>query len=195
MLALDTWIQGLRWLEYGFPMLAPFMSINVGDTLPEGRFQRLEDTVQSITSTELFSGRKVVLFAVPGAFTPTCSNRHLPGYIDHMDAFRALGITVACLSVNDAFVMGAWARNQHVPDDLLMLADGNGEYVDALGMVMNAEAFGMGKRARRFALYAEDGVVRLLHTEAPGEFAVSSAETMLEKLTHRPHASVSAPCN
>jgi peroxiredoxin len=160
------------------------MTIQVGDTLPQGRFQRLRETVQTLTSEELFGNARVLLFAVPGAFTPTCSNRHLPGYVRHMEAFRSMGVTVACLSVNDAFVMAAWAKSQDVPDDLLMLADGNGEYVQALGLSMDGQAFGMGMRAKRFALYAENGVVTILHSEAPGEFGPSSAEAMLEALTH-----------
>jgi peroxiredoxin len=121
----------------------------------------------------------VVLFSVPGAFTPTCSARHLPGYVQHFEEFRARGIDVACMAVNDAFVMDAWGKHQDVPEGLHMLADGNGAFAKSLGLEMDATGFGMGMRGKRFALYAEDGVVRQIHVEAPGEFKVSSAEAML----------------
>jgi peroxiredoxin len=158
------------------------MAIQVGDPIPEATLNELNDGVQAVSTGELFAGRKVVLFAVPGAFTPTCSAKHLPGYVEHMAEFAARGVDVACLSVNDAFVMGAWARDQHVPAGLHMLADGNGAFTRALGLELDATPFGMGLRAKRFALYAEDGVVRQLHVEAPGEFKVSSAEYVLEHL-------------
>jgi peroxiredoxin len=158
------------------------MTIQIGDRVPAATLNELRDGVQAITTDELFGGRKVVLFAVPGAFTPTCSAKHLPGYVANIEAFRAKGVEVACLSVNDAFVMGAWARDQQVPDDLRMLADGNGNFAKALGLELDATAFGMGLRAKRFALYAEDGVVRQLHVEAPGEFRVSAADHVLENL-------------
>ena len=158
------------------------MTIAIGDRIPAATLNELRDGVQSVSTDELFSGRNVVVFAVPGAFTPTCSAKHLPGYVEKLDAFRAKGVEVACLSVNDAFVMGAWARDQSVPDDLRMLADGNGAFTKALGLELDATPFGMGLRAKRFALYAEDGVVRQLHVEAPGEFKVSSAEYVLEHL-------------
>ncbi|HEY8681918.1 MAG TPA: peroxiredoxin, partial [Rhodanobacter sp.] len=112
-------------------------------------------------------------------FTPTCSNKHLPGYVRHFEDFRSRDIELMCLAVNDGHVMRAWAESQHVPAGLLMLADGNADFVRALGLELDGTSFGMGLRARRFALYAEDGVVRLLHIEAPGEFRVSSAEAML----------------
>lgn len=155
------------------------MTIQTGQHLPAGNFAVLRDGVQHLTTDEVFKGRKVVLFAVPGAFTPTCSERHLPGYIAHYDDFRKRGIDVACMAVNDAFVMQAWAHHRHVPDGMLMLADGNGDFARALGLDMDSRKYGMGVRARRFALYAEDGVVKVLHVEAPGEFRVSSAEAML----------------
>ncbi len=158
------------------------MKIKVGDRIPAGVLNQLKDGVQAVSTGELFAGRKVVLFAVPGAFTPTCSNRHLPGYIQHFEDFRTLGVDVACMAVNDAFVMDAWAKSQNAPEDLIMLADGNGTFTKALGLEMDGTGFGMGLRAQRFALYAEDGVVRILHVEAPGEFRVSSAEVMLEAL-------------
>lgn len=158
------------------------MSIKVGDRIPPATLNRLQDGVQAVTTEELFRDRKTVLFAVPGAFTPTCSARHLPGYARQMDAFRERDIQVACMAVNDAFVMDAWAKSQEVPDDLVMLADGNGILTRALGLEMDGSGFGMGLRAQRFALYAEDAVVKILHVEAPGEFRVSSAESMLEAI-------------
>jgi len=158
------------------------MSIQIGDKIPQATLNILKDGVQAITSDELFAGKKVVLFAVPGAFTPTCSAKHLPGYVEKLADFGARGIDVACLSVNDAFVMGAWAKNQNVPDGLHMLADGNGAFTQALGLELDATAFGMGLRAKRFALYAEDGVVKQLFVEAPGEFKVSAADHVLEHL-------------
>lgn len=155
------------------------MTIQVGDTLPQATFNMLLDGVQAVTTDEVFKAKKVVLFAVPGAFTPTCSAKHLPGFIEHLDAFRAKDVEVACMAVNDAFVMDAWARSQKAPRDIMMLADGNGAFTRALGLELDASGFGMGLRAQRFALYAEDGVVKVLHVEAPGEFKVSSAEAML----------------
>lgn len=155
------------------------MSIQPGDRIPSATLNTLKDGVQAVSTAELFDGRKVVLFSVPGAFTPTCSARHLPGYVEHLAEFTAKGIDVACMSVNDAFVMDAWAKNQNVPEALTMLADGNGAFAEQLGLKFDASAFGMGLRAKRFALYAEDGVVKLVHVEAPGEFKVSSAEAML----------------
>ena len=156
------------------------MSIKIGERIPSATLNTLNDGIQAINTDDLFKGKKVVLFSVPGAFTPTCSAKHLPGYVERMDAFRAKGIEVACMAVNDAFVMDAWAKSQHVPDDLIMLSDGNGVFTTQLGLDFDATAFGMGQRAKRFALYAEDGVVKQLHIEAPGEFKVSSAEAMLE---------------
>ena len=158
------------------------MTIQAGDRLPEVPLQQINDGVQTIDTRTLFDGKKVVLFAVPGAFTPTCSEKHLPGFVEHFDEFREKGIEVACISVNDPFVMQAWGQSQHVPDGLLMLADGNGAFARALGLEMDASAYGMGTRAKRFAIYAEDGVVKQVHVEAPGEFRVSSAEFMLSQI-------------
>ena len=158
------------------------MSIQVGDKLPNATLNYLKDGVQAITTNELFDNKKVVLFAVPGAFTPTCSAKHLPGYVAKTEDFSKLGIDVACLSVNDAFVMGAWAKNQDVPENIHMLADGNGEFTKAMGLELDATAFGMGLRAKRFALYAENGVVKNIFVEAPGEFKVSAADYVLEHL-------------
>ena len=158
------------------------MTIKAGDRLPAVPLQQINNGVQTLDTHTLFDGKKVVLFAVPGAFTPTCSEKHLPGFVQHFDEFREKGIEVACVSVNDPFVMQAWGQSQHVPDGLLMLADGNGEFTRALGLEMDASAYGMGTRAKRFAIYAEDGVVRQVHVESPGEFRVSSAEYMLSQI-------------
>jgi peroxiredoxin len=159
------------------------MSIQVGDRLPEATLNTLNNGVQAISIQDIFAGKKVVLFAVPGAFTPTCSAKHLPGFVEHLDAIKAKGIdTVACMSVNDAFVMQAWAKAQDVPEAVMMLADGNGAFTQKLGLELDATAFGMGMRSKRFALVAEDGVVKQLFVEAPGEFKVSSAEHVLANL-------------
>ena len=158
------------------------MTIQAGDRLPEVPLQRIRDGVETIDTASLFENRKVVLFAVPGAFTPTCSEKHLPGFVEHFDEFRRKGIAVACMSVNDPFVMQAWGQSQRVPDELMMLADGNAQFTRALGLEMDASAYGMGMRSRRFAIYAEDGVVKQVFVEAPGEFRVSSAENVLSQL-------------
>lgn len=155
------------------------MTIQIGERVPHAQLNVLSDGVQTVTTEELFSGRKVLLFSVPGAFTPTCSFKHLPGYVEKLEEFRKRDIDVACMSVNDAFVMAAWANSQQVPSALRMLADGNAAFAEALGLTMDATAFGMGKRSKRFALYAEDGVVKQVFVEAPGEFKVSSAEAVL----------------
>ena len=156
------------------------MTIQVGDNMPEGTLQVFNDGPEAISSSELFAGKKVVLFAVPGAFTPTCSAKHLPGFVDHYQALKDKGVdTVACFSVNDAFVMGAWGKSQSVPPAITMLADGNGSYTKALGLEMDATGFGMGMRSKRFAIVAVDGKVTHLFVEQPGEFRVSSAEAVL----------------
>ena len=158
------------------------MSIQVGDRLPEVVVQRIGDGVESVDTSTLFGNSKVVIFAVPGAFTPTCSEKHLPGFVEHFQEFHKKGIDVACVSVNDPFVMQAWGQSQGVPDGLMMLADGNADFTRALGLELDASGYGMGVRAKRFALYAENGVVKQLHVEAPGEFRVSSAEHLLSKI-------------
>jgi peroxiredoxin len=158
------------------------MTITVGQSIPHATFNVIKDGVQAVDTKDVFAGRNVVLFAVPGAFTPTCSAKHLPGYVQHFEAFKARGIDVACVAVNDAFVMEAWAKSQSVPEGLQMLADGNGNLAKALGLELDATAFGMGLRSKRFALYAEDGVVKQLHVDAPGEFKASAAEYVLEHL-------------
>ena len=158
------------------------MTIQVGERIPEATLNVLKNGVQAIHTDDVFKGKKVVLFSVPGAFTPTCSAKHLPGYVDKLAEFRKRGYDVACVAVNDAFVMDAWAKNQNVPEGMTMLADGNGAFAKALGLEMDATPFGMGVRSRRFALVADDGVVKQLHVEAPGEFKVSSAESVLAAL-------------
>ena len=160
------------------------MTIQIGERIPEVPLQRIREGVETVDTNALFDGRRIVLFAVPGAFTPTCSEKNLPGFVEHFDEFRSRGIEVACMAVNDPFVMQAWGQSQNVPDGLMMLADGNGDFARALGLELDASAYGMGRRAKRFALYADDGVVKLLNVEAPGEFRVSSAEHVLEQLKH-----------
>jgi peroxiredoxin len=159
------------------------MSIRIGDRIPRSVVSKMsEDGPQAISTDDYFAGRKIVLFAVPGAFTPTCSAYHLPGFIEHLEQFSARGVdAVACMSVNDVFVMHAWGKSTNAKG-IDMLADGNGEFAEALGLELDGSAFGMGKRAQRFALIAEDGVVSHLMVEAPGEFRVSSAESVLAAL-------------
>jgi peroxiredoxin len=158
------------------------MIIQPGKMIPDASVQIIDGEARKCRTSELFAARKVVMFGVPGAFTPTCSNKHLPGYVNHLAEFRQRDITVMCLAVNDAHVMQAWASSLEVPTELLMIADGNAGFTKSMGLELDGTAFGMGMRVKRFALYAEDAVVRLLHVEAPGEFRVSSAEAMLEAI-------------
>lgn len=160
------------------------MTIKVGDSIPSGSFKHMTaDGMQELSTDELFGGKKVVLFSLPGAFTPTCSAKHLPGFVQHAGDLKAKGVdTIACMSVNDAFVMDAWGKDQSVGDSVLMLADGNGEVAKALGLDFDASGFGMGTRAQRFAMIVEDGKVTTLNVEEPGAFEVSSAEAMLAAL-------------
>ena len=158
------------------------MSIQPGDRIPEVALKRIREGVETVDTRTLFDGKKVLLFSVPGAFTPTCSERHLPGFVERHADFRARGIEVLCMSVNDPFVMKAWGEAHQVPQGFEMLADGNGDFARALGLEMDASAYGMGTRSKRFALYAEDGIVKQLHVEAPGEFRVSAADYVLEQL-------------
>jgi glutaredoxin/glutathione-dependent peroxiredoxin len=160
------------------------VTIKVGDKMPEGVFKVMKaDGPGAMSSKEIFEGKKVVLFSVPGAFTPTCSKEHLPGYIEHAGDLTAKGIdTIACMAVNDVFVMGAWGEKSGAGDKVLLLADGNAEYANALGLELDASGFGMGTRGQRFALVVDDGVVSQLHVEAAGEFKVSAAEYILENL-------------
>lgn len=160
------------------------MTIQVGDKMPSGSFGVMTaEGPGQMTTDELFDGKKVVLFAVPGAFTPTCSMNHLPGYVEQADALYDLGVdTIACMAVNDTFVMDAWGKDRGVGDSVLMLADGNGEYTRKLGLEMDGSGYGMGMRSQRFAIVVEDGEVTHLAVEAPGQFKVSAAEAVLEAL-------------
>jgi peroxiredoxin len=160
------------------------MTIKVGDKVPSGTLMEMKNgTPQPVGTDELFNGKKVVLFALPGAFTPTCSAKHLPGFIQHSDGMRQKGVdTIACLSVNDAFVMGAWGDQQKASDKVVMLADGNGDFTRALGLEMDATRFGMGKRSQRFSMVVDNGVVKQLNVEEPGAFSVSSAEHVMGQL-------------
>lgn len=159
------------------------MSIQVGDKVPGIGFKIMgAEGPKDISSDEVFAGKKVVLFAVPGAFTPGCSMTHLPGFVVKADDIKAKGVdTIACMAVNDAFVMGKWGEAQNA-EEIMMLADGNGEFTKAIGLEMDASGFGMGIRAQRFAMIVEDGTVTHLGVEAPGEIKVSSAEAILEAL-------------
>lgn len=160
------------------------MTIKAGDKVPAGTFTRMtKDGPQKMTTEQLFKGKKVVLFSVPGAFTPTCDARHLPGFVELAGAIKAKGVdTIACTAVNDVFVMSAWGKHGNVGDDVLMLADGNGEYVKALGLALDASGFGMGTRGQRFALIVNDGVVTHVNVEKPGEYKVSAADYVLAQL-------------
>jgi glutaredoxin/glutathione-dependent peroxiredoxin len=160
------------------------MTIAVGDTLPAANFvQPTAEGPRPVAGADYFKGRRVALFSVPGAFTPTCSAKHLPGFVEHAAALKAKGIDeIACTAVNDAFVMGAWGKSAGVTDEVTMLADGNGDFVKAVGLEMDSSKFGMGTRGQRFAMVINDGVLEQLHVEAPGEFRVSAAEYMLEQL-------------
>ena len=158
------------------------MTIQTGDHIPEVVLKRIRNGVESVDTPTLFDGPKVVLLGVAGAFTPTCSEEHLPGFIARFEDFRSRGIDVFCMAVNDPFVMQAWGKSLDTPDGLQLVSDGNADLTRALGLEMDASGYGMGMRARRFALYAEDGVVRQLFVEAPGEFKVSSADYVLEHL-------------
>lgn len=159
------------------------MTISVGDKLPNTTFVKATDNGPEATDSEaFFKGRRVALFAVPGAFTPTCSAKHLPGFIEKQDELKSKGIDeVACTSVNDPFVMGAWSKSSGA-EGITMLADGNGEFAEAIGLTMDGSKFGLGKRSQRYSMVVNDGVVEQLNVEAPGEFKVSTAEHMLGNL-------------
>lgn len=160
------------------------MTIVAGDKMPSGVFGIMTEAGPGAISTDdLFSGKRVVLVSVPGAFTPTCSMNHLPGYVDHASALKDKDVdTIACMAVNDVFVMDAWGKDRGVGDKVLMLADGNGEYAAALGLELDASKFGMGKRGQRFAIVVDDGVATHVAVEAPGQFEVSKAEAILNAL-------------
>ena len=159
------------------------MTIQIGDRIPDSTLMTMTDGKPvPLTTAELFNGKKVVLFSVPGAFTPTCSVKHLPSFVDNVDEILDKGVdTVACMAVNDVFVMNAWGQSANA-DRIAMLADGNGEFAKSLGLEMDASGFGMGERSQRFALIADDGVVSHLFIEAPGEYRVSAAEHVLLSL-------------
>jgi peroxiredoxin len=160
------------------------MTIKVGDRLPSVTLtEATADGPKPVKTDEVFKGRRVALFAVPGAFTPTCSAKHLPGFKQLAGELRAKGVDlIACVSVNDAFVMRAWAEDQAVGEDVTMLADGSGDFTRAIGLELDASGFGMGKRSQRYSMIVDDGVVTELNVEAAGEFKVSSAEFLLAQL-------------
>ncbi len=160
------------------------MAIQVGDRLPEATFKTLSaDGIQDHSTADVFGGKKVVLFAVPGAFTPTCSDTHLPGFQVASDKIRARGVdTIACLAVNDVFVLSAWAKARKVGDDIVVLSDGNAAFAEATGLKLDLAALGFGTRAARFAMIVDDGVVTYLGVEPGKDVGVSSAEAVLENL-------------
>ncbi|MDC1295760.1 MAG: peroxiredoxin [Myxococcota bacterium] len=157
------------------------MAISEGEKIPAVTVKNTD--MSDVTTDELFGGKKVVLFAVPGAFTPTCSNQHLPGYVENADALKAKGVDeIICLSVNDAFVMGAWGEDRGTGDKVRMIADGNGDLTKALGLEMDGSGIGFGLRCQRFAAIIDDGTVTKLAVEAPGKFEVSAADAILAAL-------------
>ena len=160
------------------------MPISKGDRMPDGNFTRMGDNGPGLISTdELFIGKRVLLFSVPGAFTPTCTARHLPGYVDNATAIKKKGVdTIACMAVNDVFVMDAWGKSQNAEGKVLMLSDGNGEFTSALGLELDASGFGMGTRSQRFSIVVNDGEVEILNIEDGGEFKVSSCDYMIDQL-------------
>jgi peroxiredoxin len=167
------------------------MTIKVGDKVPAGTLMEYYEVEKDGCSVgpnpvkveDLTKGKKVVIFGLPGAFTPTCSAKHVPSYVQNYDKLKAKGVdTVACMSVNDAFVMGAWARDQKTGDKVRMLGDGSAEFTKALGLELDLNARGMGTRSQRFSMLVDNGVVKVLNIEAPGKFEVSDAETMLKQL-------------
>ena len=160
------------------------MTIKAGEKMPSGTLtQMTKDGPQKLSTDDLFKGKTVVLFSVPGAFTPTCDAKHLPGFVEQAGKIKAKGVdTIACMAVNDVFVMNAWGKHSNVGDKVLMLADGNGDYAKALGLSLDASAWGMGTRGQRFAIIAKDGVAKSVNVEAPGEFKVSAADYVLKQL-------------
>ena len=160
------------------------MTIKIGDRLPDAKLVKVTpDGPDQVSTGDFFAGRRVALFSVPGAFTPTCSAKHLPGFVDQAQAFRDKGVDeIACTAVNDAFVLDAWAKAGNATDKVTMLADGNADFAKATGLDMDSSAYGMGIRSKRYAMLINDGVVEALHVEAPGEFKVSSAENLLASI-------------
>jgi peroxiredoxin len=159
------------------------MTVKVGDKIPDVTMKMMgEKGPQDISTSDLFTGKKVVLFAVPGAFTPTCSAAHLPGFVVNADKIKAKGVdAIVCVSVNDAFVMDAWAKDKNA-EEIIMVGDGNGDFTEAMGLVLDGSGFGLGKRSQRYALIAEDGVITTLNVEQGPAFELSSAEKILEAL-------------
>lgn len=159
------------------------MAIREGDKLPEATMHTMkEGKPTAVTTADLFAGKKAVVFAVPGAFTPTCSQAHLPGYVAHADAIKAKGVdSVICISVNDAFVMDSWGKDRNA-EGILMVGDGNGDFTRAMGLEMDGSGFGLGTRSQRYAMIVDDGTVTKLVVEDPGQFEVSKAEAILEAL-------------
>ncbi len=160
------------------------MAIQVGDSIPSASFKvKTDEGIDEVSTDDLFAGKKVVLFALPGAYTPTCSASHLPGFVQQADAIKAKGVdTIACLSVNDAFVMGSWGKEHSADGAVMMLADGNADFSKAIGLDFDASGFGMGTRSQRYAMIVEDGKVTTLNVEQPGSFEVSSAEAVMAAL-------------
>ena len=161
------------------------MTIQIGDRIPNASFARATaEGPKPVNTADIFAGKTVALFAVPGAFTPTCSARHLPGFKDNLEAIKGKGVdVVACISVNDAFVMKAWAESQGIDDEsIVMLADGNGDLTRELGLVLDGSGFGLGQRSQRYSMLVQDGTVTQLNIEQGGEFKVSSAEHLLAQL-------------
>jgi glutaredoxin/glutathione-dependent peroxiredoxin len=159
------------------------MTINIGDRIPDVQLTiATPDGPEQTSSSDYFAGKRVALFAVPGAFTPTCSARHLPSYVEKAAELKGKGVDeIACISVNDPFVMSAWGERDG-SQDITMIADGNGQFAEAVGLSMDGSKFGMGKRSQRYSMLVKDGVVEQLNVEAPGEYKASSAETLLEQL-------------
>jgi glutaredoxin/glutathione-dependent peroxiredoxin len=173
---------GLKNLEYAGRSAS--MTIKAGERMPSGTLKTMtKDGPRDLSTDELFKGKKVVLFSVPGAFTPTCDAKHLPGFVQLAEQLRAKGVdTLACMAVNDVFVMNAWGKSANVGEKILMLADGNGDYAKALGLELDARGFGMGTRGQRFSILVQDGVAKQVNIEAPGQFKVSAAEHVLGQL-------------
>jgi peroxiredoxin len=189
--AARIWPARAAWLILAVLARSSIMTIKVGDRLPAGTLQEFFDVEKDgcaigpnpVKVEDLTRGKKVVIFGLPGAFTPTCSAKHVPGYVANADKLKAKGVdTIACMSVNDAFVMGAWARDQKSDSKVRMLADGSADFTRALGLELDLNARGMGTRCQRFSMLVDDGVVKALNIEAPGKFEVSNAETMLTQL-------------
>ena len=159
------------------------MAIKVGDRIPDVEVRIMgEKGPQAIRTGDIFKGKRVALFALPGAFTPTCSAKHLPGFVQHAGELKNKGVDqIVCLSVNDAFVMGAWGKQQGAGDKVMMVADGNGDFTKAIGLEMDGRGFGMGTRSQRYSMLVKDGVVTHLNVEQPGAFEVSSAETLIKQ--------------